>query len=67
MSDIKSTLKTLVANKRNLREVARESGTPYWTLYEWMRGKVDKLDVDHASKLAEYLTGQGFTVEGGEP
>lgn len=65
MMDIKTPLRDLINRlpDRNLRKIAREAKVPYWPLYEWAAGKVEKLDVDHANRLHEHLTGQKWEVK----
>jgi len=43
------------------RDLAKESGVPYWSLYRWSSGKqTTSLKLDYAERLWEFFTGHKF-------
>ena len=63
MSDTKELIRSLIDDspKRNLSELSRDTGVPFWPLYDWYRRKTEKLDVTHAEAIHLHLTGKPLT------
>lgn len=61
METIDQRLRRIITEDgRSLAAIARLADVPMMSLWSWMRGKQEKLDVVQAEKVHRALTGKGF-------
>lgn len=63
MTTASENLRKLISeSKIPMRRIARESNVPFFSLYNWNRGKIPHFDLDYGERVFVFLTGKkGFT------